>query len=355
MSYEPQMAALARGAIALHGELEEVIFLRNNNKDSLLVFADGTILPVEHERYGYDIRREKYAFPVAAKLGGTDPFSLLTFGYVGTGPKCYTVFLEEAGFGDANACDITAPLKLDCTGLQTAGRRCQARWTKELTGKTVEEARAQIGPPGQEGSCLLQEEILSDGTVTTQTVVVDTISLEEAEREAKRKLPAAADLLGLQTADKSTTITEKVLAIDEKEAVEKAKERIKRWESAWKTLEGAVCVRKARKGLFGIGRRMGTWDARYLVQQKEVTLRYVPQAMLKVHYGSEKMKCTQCGQTMATTTEGVTYVGASPTPETALLKLRCGKCDLTRVEKRWEIEGEWIAWEDSTVTVLPFV
>ena len=42
MPYEPEMAQLAKGAIAAHGQLKEVVFLEAN-KDSFLVFADGTV------------------------------------------------------------------------------------------------------------------------------------------------------------------------------------------------------------------------------------------------------------------------------------------------------------------------
>ncbi|MCX6583367.1 MAG: hypothetical protein NT166_24585 [Candidatus Aminicenantes bacterium] len=53
MAYESQMINLAEGAIKLHGELEEVLFLKNNNKDSVLVFSDGAVLPVEHGMHGF--------------------------------------------------------------------------------------------------------------------------------------------------------------------------------------------------------------------------------------------------------------------------------------------------------------
>ncbi|MCX6581135.1 MAG: hypothetical protein NT166_13230 [Candidatus Aminicenantes bacterium] len=55
---------------------------------------------------------------------------------------------------------------------------------------------------------------------------------------------------------------------------------------------------------------------------------------------------------MTTTTDGVSYVGAGPLVESAVLKLHCEKCDITRIEKRWEIEGEWIAWDDGGYTIL---
>lgn len=120
MVYESQMVKLSQGAIAAHGELKEVVFLKAN-KDSLLVFSDGTVLPVKHQKAGYDIRRESYAFEVAAELGGTDPFSLLAFGYSGTGPTCYSTFLNIAGFKSTNVEDVEAPLKLRRDGSKVRG------------------------------------------------------------------------------------------------------------------------------------------------------------------------------------------------------------------------------------------
>lgn len=121
MPYERQMTELARGATAAHGSLNEVIFVDKRNYDSRLVFSDGTVLPVKHRLAGYDIRRETYAFPIAGELGGTDPFSLLTFGYSGTGPDCYETFLSSLGFKEPNVVDIDPPLKLRPDGSRVSG------------------------------------------------------------------------------------------------------------------------------------------------------------------------------------------------------------------------------------------
>jgi hypothetical protein len=121
MLYERQMIELARGAAAAHGSLNEVIFVDKSSYDSRLVFSDGTVLPVRHRLAGYDIRRETYAFQVARELGGTDPFSLLTFGYSGTGPSCYEAFLSSLGFKEANVVDIDPPLKLRPDGSRVSG------------------------------------------------------------------------------------------------------------------------------------------------------------------------------------------------------------------------------------------
>ena len=162
MAYEAQMRDLARGAIAQHGKLEAVVFLKKN-EDSILVFADGTSLPVQYRAYGYDIRREKYAFPVAAQLGGTDPFSLLTFGYSGTGPKCYAAFLEAAGFLETDVSGIGGPLRLLAVGDRIPGVRRRAQWTQEASAPTLAEAREKIGQ-APEGSCVLREDVLHDGS-----------------------------------------------------------------------------------------------------------------------------------------------------------------------------------------------
>ncbi len=120
MPYESQMVELAKGAIAAHGQLNEVVFLEGND-DSLLVFSDGTVLPRLHKQHGFDIQGESYAFPVAAELGGTDPFSLLAFGYSGTGPTCYSAFLSAAGFKSTNVEDITPPQRLRRDGSRVSG------------------------------------------------------------------------------------------------------------------------------------------------------------------------------------------------------------------------------------------
>lgn len=352
MPYESQMSDLANGAVNLHGNLQEVLFLKNNNKDSILVFSDGTVLPVDYRMHGYDIRREAYAFRAAAQLGGTDPFSLLTFGYSGTGPKCYAAFLETAGFLDTNVVDINAPLKLKAEGTRINGTNRQAKWTQEITGKSIDEARQKIEQPMFPDSCILFEEVVSDGAVTAKTVTVDTSSQEEAEKTAKRQVPASSEILDIHVVDKQNLHVEKIEALNETEASEKTKKRITFTESAYKSLAGITCVREAKKGFLGIGKKPGIWEARYNLSQKEVTIRFRPPATIRIHYGSKKLKCNQCGNVMTTTTDGISYVGAGPSVESAVLKLRCEKCDITRIEKRWEIEGEWIAWDDDGYTIL---
>lgn len=352
MPYESQMSDLAEGAIALHGELVEVLFLKNNNKDSVLVFSDGAVVPIDYHYHGYDIRQEAYAFRVAAQLGGTDPFSLLTFGYSGTGPKCYAAFLETAGFLDTNVADINAPLKLMAEGTRINGTNRQAKWTQEITGKSIDEARQKIEQPKFPDACILFEEVVSAGAIETKTITVDTASREEAERTAKKQIPNSSEILDLNVVDKQATHVEKINAFTETEASERAKNLITFTESSYKSLAGITCVRKANNGFLGIGKKPGIWEARYNLAQKEVTIRYQPPVAIRVHYGSKKLKCNQCGNVMTTTTDGISYVGAGPSVESAVLKLRCEKCDITRIEKKWEIEGEWIAWDDGGYTIL---
>jgi hypothetical protein len=351
MAYESQMIALARGAVALHGELKEVLFL-SKNKDSMLVFSDGTTLPVEHRRYGYDINRESYALRLAGELGGTDPFSLLAFGYNGTGPACYAAFLNAAGFKGANVVDIAPPLKLRGDGSTVNGTRRQAKVATEISERSMDEARKKIEEPRFGDSCILFEEVLCDGAIATKVVRVDTASPEEAEKTAKRQIPPSSEVLDLNVLDKQTTNVETIEAYDETEASENARGRIKSSESSYKSLTGIACVVKVRKGLLGIGKKAGAWEAKYTLAHKEVTIRYRPLAAIRIHYGSKKLKCGQCGNVMTATTEGVHDTGARPSADSAILKLRCEKCDITRFEKRWEIEGEWIAWDDGSKTVL---
>jgi hypothetical protein len=352
MAYEAQMIALAKGAMKLHGNLQAVLFLKNDNKDSMLIFSDGTALPVAYRFHGYDIRSEGYAFPVAAQIGGTDPFSLLTFGYSGTGPECYATFLNAAGFVNANVKDVRAPLRLTVDGKRIGGARLQAKWTAEISAKSLDEARKKIEPPRSADSCILLEEVLCDGTAATLVVTVDTASASDAERTARARVPVASEILGIEVSDKKTSQSEKIKAFSETDAVEQAKKLITALAPSCKTLAGVSCTQKARKGFFGIGKTAGKWEAKYDLSQKEVTIRYAAPLRIKVHYGPKKLLCNKCGSVMSTTSEGVFVVGANSSAKAPVLKLRCEKCDITRVEKRTEIEGEWISWEDGTTTPL---
>ena len=121
MPYESKMQKFAREAIAAHGQLIEVVFLRGDHEDSLLVFLDGTVIPALHGKHGYNIRREHYVFGVAAELSGQDPFEFLRFGYIGTGPKHYSYFLRAAGFRDTDVSVINEPLRLKRDGSKVRG------------------------------------------------------------------------------------------------------------------------------------------------------------------------------------------------------------------------------------------
>jgi hypothetical protein len=117
--YQSEMEDLARGATRVHGTLNEVVLLGEDNRNALLVFSDGFILPTSFQQEGDDrwkiIKREyrnSYIVNVARRLGGTDPLTLLTFGYQGTGPRCFAMFLEAAGFGRINMTIAKAPLKI---------------------------------------------------------------------------------------------------------------------------------------------------------------------------------------------------------------------------------------------------
>jgi hypothetical protein len=121
MSYEAQMQRFAKGAAAAHGQLVEVVFLKGDSQDSLLVFADGAAVPVLHQKHGYKISREHYAFSIAAELGGQDPFEFLRFGYSGTGPTHYSYFLTAAGFRETDVSNINEPLRLKRDGTKIRG------------------------------------------------------------------------------------------------------------------------------------------------------------------------------------------------------------------------------------------
>lgn len=114
MPYGTQMTELARCAVANHGELKEVVFL-GGNKDYNLVFADGTVLTPSDDE---SLKREYSSYAgygeIAQQLGGTHPYSLLAFGYQGTGPGCFATFLRTAGFDvtEKDIVDVSPPARL---------------------------------------------------------------------------------------------------------------------------------------------------------------------------------------------------------------------------------------------------
>jgi len=118
MPYETQTAELARIAVRNHGELKEVIFL-SGNKDYSLVFADGTVLtPSNSDSLKHEYSTYAGYAEIAQQLGGTDPYSLLAFGYQGTGPGCFANFLKTAGFDvtESVIVGIEPPIRLQRDG-----------------------------------------------------------------------------------------------------------------------------------------------------------------------------------------------------------------------------------------------
>lgn len=92
--YDATVRALSRELTGIHGRLLEVRFVQKN-KESILVFSDGTNLATE---------------------GGEGGLRLLAFGYSGLGPSCYASFLDEAGFKNTNVVDIEPPVVLRADG-----------------------------------------------------------------------------------------------------------------------------------------------------------------------------------------------------------------------------------------------
>jgi hypothetical protein len=121
MAYETQTAQLARVAVRHHGELKEVIFI-SGNKDYSLVFADGTVLtPSDDGSLKHEYETGEGYGEIAQALGGTHPYSLLAFGYQGTGPGCFANFLKTAGFEvtEADIVAISPPARLQKDGTPT--------------------------------------------------------------------------------------------------------------------------------------------------------------------------------------------------------------------------------------------
>jgi len=134
MPQESLMKLLIEGAIQVHGPLDEVVFLEKN-KNSLLVFRDGTVLPTSHDGRGterfqaiaHEVNSYGYLDSIAAALGGQFPLSLLAFGYSGTGPTNFAALLSAAGFQRPEVRDITPPVRLLPDGSQVRGTRRNER------------------------------------------------------------------------------------------------------------------------------------------------------------------------------------------------------------------------------------
>jgi hypothetical protein len=128
MPQELLVQQLIRGAMQAHGPLLEVIFLKKN-KDTLLVFADGTVLPTSHDgpqtrrfrAIAYEVNKYAYIDSIATQLRGQDPLSLLAFGYSGTGPTNYSAMLVAAAFQHSAVEDIDPPMRLFVDGSKVQG------------------------------------------------------------------------------------------------------------------------------------------------------------------------------------------------------------------------------------------
>jgi len=63
-----------------------------------------------------------------------------------------------------------------------------------------------------------------------------------------------------------------------------------------------------------------------------------------------KSRCTECGQKMTITSEGVFFMGGG---EPNIVKLRCERCNLTRFEKKADIEMELGRTLPRNFTLMP--
>lgn len=138
MEYDLLMRQFARGMTSAHGDLREVVFYDASNYISILCFKDGTNLPTRYYDKGdkffqtiaYSVNHYPYMDAAGSQIGDQDPLSLLTFGYGGTGSRCYSVFLESCGFTRTAVDGITAPYRLrrDGTGAGGQGSKDVIQW-----------------------------------------------------------------------------------------------------------------------------------------------------------------------------------------------------------------------------------
>lgn len=329
MAYEAEVYEMARRARSDNGVLQEVIFLERD-KDSLLVFERGLIR--------------------------TDRRSILAFGYSGTGPDCYATFLAEFGFRETNVDHVHPPAKLTAAGTWTRGKRHPAQWEVEVEGRTVEEVRSEL----RKVACVFREDVLADGSQTEIRDVVQAGTDDEALRTVRCRIPPGSTVVASNVQIRETTAEAKkvIVAATLADASALAQTEIKPGEAPYKSLVGVRCIAQPRKGFLGMGEgwggHPGRFRAKYQMTRREVCLTYRPPARIRALCGPKKLACNECGQPMIMTTEGVhvDYSGGTPNPEAVPLKLRCDRCDITRFEKRYEIMGDWIEWEDGSVTIL---
>ena len=190
MPYETQTAELARVAVRNHGELKEVVFL-SGNKDYSLVFADGTVLtPSNDDSLKHEYSTYAGYAEIAQALGGTHPYSLLAFGYQGTGPGCFANFLKTAGFDvtESVIVGIEPPIRLHRDGSLASG-------AEDDSGHA--EAKEQGETPAAEvaevASAETGAEASAEGAPASPAAVVETASPEPAP-QAVTPTPAAQPL-----------------------------------------------------------------------------------------------------------------------------------------------------------------
>jgi len=197
MPYETQTAELARVAVRNHGELKEVVFL-SGNKDYSLVFADGTVLtPSNDDSLKHEYSTYAGYAEIAQELGGTHPYSLLAFGYQGTGPGCFANFLKTAGFDVTEnvIVGIEPPIRLHRDGSLSSG-------AEDDSGRV--EAEGPAGIPAAQVAEVAGAEVGAEAEPASPEAVVETASPEPAPQPAAptpaaRPLPAAdwyADPMG---------------------------------------------------------------------------------------------------------------------------------------------------------------
>jgi hypothetical protein len=223
----------------------------------------------------------------------------------------------------------------------------------EVEGQTVDDAKSKLKLMEQQTACVIREEIISDGRQEdlTETVLADNDA--EALHMVQVRMPTGSTVLSSNVHETTEETETEILADTYPDASALAQAGVEPWESTRKTLVGVRCVTEPQKGFLGMHKHSGTFLAKYRTTSREVHLAYHEPARVRVLYGPTALICPGCGQPMTTTTGRVPSVGGSPYAEDVTVELRCAGCGTTRLEKRWEIEGEWIDWEDgSPPTVL---
>jgi hypothetical protein len=347
MPYEAQIAQLARCAGRNHGTLAEVVF-RRGNKDFTLIFSDGTEVSPANPQ---SLEREYSTFAgyreIAEQLGGTHPYSLLAFGYQGTGSECFAAFLRAAGF-DVSVSDIenvSPPVRLRRNGSWVDGIGSEGSFEP-----TAKEVSGPLMPAGARRAAAHDPAPRRDPTQNVRKPHIEEPHIEEsigdgpdadsAMAAARDRVPSfAVNVKPAKIVAHGETGTVRIRATSEEQARERFLAPIPR-----ATLLRLECELPPRSGRLGLGKRDGIWIAYWSRPFRAVICYALPtkvaedppgntavpslHAAAPRHYrDGEMVSCGLCGKSVEVKyQEGREIVIADPQTLQSVA-LKCQDCD----------------------------